>query len=259
MPVLERWRPLKRWCYVGIFAEDAMLCAASAAVGPLRQRFWAIWDRLSGTLDTETLLVRTRRISVSPSSVTIHSGGARLELALTRAGQPVEVVSPHGRSYIWTRKTPVRADGHFTLGLEVRTVSAYGLLDESAGYHARRTDWEWSCGIGTSLDGWPVTWNLVRGVHDAGTASERTVWVGQRAREVAPVRFSPGLEEVVCDDGSILSFKGEATRARREQAGVISSEYACTFGCFGGTLPGGVELSVSDPAFGVMERHRARW
>lgn len=259
MPFQLGGRPLKRWCYVGVFGPDVMLCAGNAQVGPVPQAFWAVWDRQAGVLETETTLAATGRVAAGPGAVRVRSGRSRLELAISPTGEPVEVVSPHGRSYIWTRKTPVRADGHLTLGMEARPVSAFGILDESAGYHARHTQWEWSAGVGTTVDGWPVTWNLVRGVHDAETMSERTVWVRGRAVEAPPVRFSGDLDEVWGVDGSVLRFREEATRRRRENLGLVRSDYVQPFGRFEGTLPGGLELSRQAPAFGVMERHSARW
>ncbi len=259
MPPRQGLRPLKRWRYVGVFGADVMLCAGAARVGPVPQSFWALWDRRSGALDTETRPGGSRRISVTEHALAVRSGPIRLELALTPAGEAVEVVSPHGRSYIWTKKLPVRADGHLTVGMEVRPVSALGLLDESAGYHARDTAWEWSAGVGTSVDGWPVVWNLVSGVHDAETMSERTVWVAGRPAEVPAVRFAADLSELWGADGTLLRFEEEARRSRRESLGLISSDYLQPFGRFSGVLPGGVELSAHDGAFGVMERHRAKW
>lgn len=259
MPRRQGTRPLKCWRYVGIFGPDVMLCAGAARVGPLPQAFWAIWDRRAGVLDTETRVVAAGGIRVGATSVEVRSGPARVELALSPAGEPVEVVSPHGGSYIWTRKTPVRAHGHITLGMEARPFSGTGLMDESAGYHARRTEWEWSAGVGTTVDGWPAVWNLVRGVHDSPTMSERTVWVNGRAVEPPPVRFSEDLDELWGSDGSVLRFDAEATRSRRENFGLLRSEYVQPFGRFRGMLPGGFDLSDQEPAFGVMERHRALW
>jgi hypothetical protein len=235
-----------------------MICAGSARVGPLAQTFWAVWDRLAGVLDTETQLLRTGRTAVSAKAVSVHSGPVRLELAISPVGDPVEVTSLHGGHEIWTRKVPIRADGHLSLGMEARPVSGHGILDESAGYHARDTEWEWSAGVGTTVDGWPLTWNLVRGVHDSPTLSERAVWVNGRPTEVPPVRFSTDLDEVWGSDGSLLRFEAEATRRRRENLGLVRSEYVQPFGRFSGTLPGGVELAA-EGSYGVMERHRARW
>ena len=259
MPMRQGHRPLKQWCYVGLFGAEFMLCAGTVRVGPMPQSFWGVWNRRTGLLDTETTSVRTSRVKVDPAQVAVDSGGVRIEAALTTTGRPVEVISPHGPSYIWTRKTPVRALGHVTLGMEARPICIDGIVDESAGYHARRTNWEWSAGVGVTVDGAPVTWNLVRGVHDAETMSERTVWVDGEATEVPPVNFATDLDELWGADGSRLHFDQEAVRARSDQFGIVSSDYVQPFGRFRGTLPGGVELSTHDYAFGVMERHSARW
>lgn len=259
MPMRHGLRPLKRWSYVGLFGAEIMACAATARVGPTAQTFWALWDRRAGSLDTETRLGASRRVAVTGNSLAVRTGVVRLELALTPVGEPVEVVSPHGRSYIWTRKVPVRADGHLSVGMEVRPVSVLGISDETAGYHARDTAWEWSAGVGVSVDGWPVAWNLVSGVHDAETMSERTVWVAGRPAEAPPVRFAADLSALWGSDGTVLHFQEEARRSRRERLGPVSSDYVQPFGRFSGTLPGGVGLSEHDGAFGVMERHRARW
>ncbi len=236
-----------------------MFCAGAVRVGPLPQVFWALWDRRSGSLDTETRLGSAPRIRVGALSVAVRSGDIRLELAVSPIGEAVEVASPHGGSYIWTRKVPIRVDGHLSRGMEVTPVSAPGILDESAGYHARNTAWEWSAGIGTSVDGWPVAWNLVRGINDAETMSERSVWVAGRPREVPPVRFAADLSELWGSDGSLLRFEEEARRSRRDRFGPVRSDYVQPFGRFRGVVPGGVELSEQQPSFGVMERHRAKW
>lgn len=259
MPLLNGRRPLKRWCYVGVFGPELMLCAGSVHVAGLPQSFWAVWDREKGDLQGETRLVGTGRIRVAPSSVRVQSRQARLELSVTTSGEPIEVVSPHGGSYIWTRKTPASVHGHLAIGMEVRPVSGFGLIDESVGYHARETDWEWSAGVGTSTSGEPVTWNLVKGIHDSDVGSERTVWVSGVPTEVPPVRFGPDLDEVWGADGSTLGFVEEATRRRRDNLGVVRSNYVQPFGRFSGTLPGGTRLADDPPAFGVMERHSARW
>jgi hypothetical protein len=173
-----------------------------------------------------------------------------MELELGDAA-PVEVVSPHGREYIWTRKrggVPVR--GTVTLGGRRIEVDARGLVDESAGYHARHTAWRWSAGVGVAESGQPVAWNLVDGLHDAPEASERTVWVAGTPHEVGPVRFD-GLAGV---DG--LRFTARATRARRENLLVFRSDYEQPFGTFAGVLPVAGPLRAG---WGVMERHDVRW
>ena len=35
----------KRWHYVSFWSRELSFCAARVSVGPLRQEYWAIWDR----------------------------------------------------------------------------------------------------------------------------------------------------------------------------------------------------------------------
>ena len=242
MPAWRGGRPLKRWTWVGAFGADVMLCAAIARIGPATSAWWAVWDRRAGRL-TERSARSARGIEVSAERVRV-AGVLDLEVA---GGRAIEVVSPHGRQYAWTRKHGgVRVRG--TAGGV--PIDAPGLVDESAGYHARRTAWRWSAGAGVAESGEPVTWNLVAGLHDAPEASERTVWIGTEPHEVGPVEFD-GLDGVAG-----LRFTAEATRARRENLLLVRSDYVQPFGTFAGELPGAGPLREG---FGVMERHDVSW
>jgi Protein of unknown function (DUF2804) len=226
MPSWRGGRPLKRWTYVGAFGPELMLCAARGRIGVLPFSWWAVWDG-------ERLSEGRRR-------------AGRLELAVA-GGAAVEVVSPHGAQYAWTRKRAVRVSGSF----DGRPFDLAGILDESAGYHARHTAWRWSAGVGTLVSGEPVTWNLVDGIHDAVTGSERAVWLGGEPREVPPVSFADDLSGVAG-----LRFTAAATRVRRENLLLVRSDYEQPFGTFAGELPGAGELREG---WGVMERHDVFW
>jgi len=250
MPRRVGRRPLKRWRYVGVYGPELMLCAGSVGIAGVPQAFWAVWDRHGQRLWERTTL-RRGRVTLPDGEVRVADREVSVDLVLAPAGDAVEVVSRHGASYIWTRKRPVRATGLVTLEGRTLAVDAPGLLDDSAGYHARRTAWEWSAGAGVSADDEPVVWNLVAGVHDAPRGSERTVWIDGAAREVGPVVFAEGLDAV-----GALRFSPEAERVRRDDLLLIASDYRQPFGTFAGTLPDGTELASGH---GVMERHRARW
>ena len=240
MPAWRGGRPLKRWTWVGAFGPDVMLCAAVARIGPATAAWWAVWD---GATFTERSLRRRAGIVVTPSRVLVPGV---MELTVGDA-EPVEVVSPHGAQYIWTRKRGgVRVRGT-ALG---REVDAPGLVDESAGYHARHTAWLWSAGAGVLVSGEPVAWNLVDGVHDAPSGSERSVWVGNEPREVPPQAFD-GLDGV-----GGLRFRADAARARRENLVLMRSDYEQPFGTFTGEVPGAGPLREG---WGVMERHAVSW
>jgi hypothetical protein len=243
---LKGGRPLKRWRYVGVFGDDVMACFGVVRIGGLPQAFWAV-------LDGDGLRERTR---FRPSAVDLRDGVVRVrdvaDLVIEPAGGAIAVTNPHGAQAIWTRKTPARVRGT----LAGADVDLPALIDDSAGYHARVTEWEWAAGAGTSVDGRDVRWNLVTGIHDGATGSERRVWVDGVAQEVAPVTFSGALDEVRFAEGGALHFAARAERARRDELLLFASDYRQPFGTVTGTLPGGIELASGA---GVMERHRARW
>jgi uncharacterized protein DUF2804 len=256
MPPARGGRPLKTWSYVGAYGPDLMLCAGTVRVGPARQAFWAVWDAASGRLAERTRFLRTGMVAVDRWGVRVRDGDVALDLVLGD-GAPVEVVSPHGDQYAWTRKRGgVPARGHLVLDGRVLEVDARAVVDESAGYHARQTAWEWSAGVGTTGDGRAVAWNLVTGLHDASVASERTLWVEGVPRETGPVRFAERLDAIEDDAGARLRFEQRAERRREDALLLVRSSYRQPFGRFTGTLPGGIALAEG---FGVMERHQARW
>jgi hypothetical protein len=252
MPLLRAGRPLKAWRWVGVFTPELMLCAGVARVGPACSQWWAVWDRA-------TLRERSYRrhgpVDLTPGRVAVRDNDVAIDLQLDE-DTGVETISPHGRSYIWTRKQGgIPARGTVTLADTRRAVEGRAIVDDSAGYHARRTAWLWSAGVGVTQAGIPVAWNLTVGVHDARAASERSVWLDGVAHEVAPVRFD-GLEAIAFEEGGALRFTREATRARRENLILIRSDYEQPFGTFAGELPGAGPLREG---CGVMERHEVWW
>ena len=257
MPLLRGGRPLKRWSYVGVFGSRLMLCAGTAWIAGVPQSWWAVWDRRREALRERTRFARPLRyVSVSGSRVAIRDGAVRADLAV-EPGVAVETASQHAASWIWTRKQgAVRVRGVVVLDGEEIAVDELGCVDESAGYHARTTAWEWSAGVGALVDGRAVGWNLVTGVHDAPVGSERTIWIEGEPVETAPVRFADDLSGVAFADGSALRFSAEATRSRDDDLLVFKSDYVQPFGTFAGTLEGGLALAEGR---GVMERHRAVW
>jgi hypothetical protein len=287
MRLLDRGRPLKRWRYVGVFGESLMACAALVQVGPARQSFWALYERESGRLRQRTrMLPRTRRLQLSggtahgeagegsnpayaqthtpENGAPTHTGRLEIrdsgvELQLTLHEQPGwQARCASGASHVWTRKQAgVQARGTLALdGGPARAIEALAVIDDTAGYHARRTEWWWSAGVGRLSGGEAVAWNLVAGVNDPPAGSERAVWVAGVPHEVAPVSFTPELDRIACADGSQLRFAAQAERARNENFLVFKSDYRAPFGSFSGTLPGGLALAEG---LGVVEHHRALW
>jgi Domain of unknown function (DUF2804), C-terminal len=243
MAPLQAGRPLKRWRYVGVYRPDLMLCVGDARVAGVRQRWWAV------TLPDGTLEEGHRGVRLGTGRV--EAGGV-IDLQLDE-GAGVEVASPHGRGWVWTRKqagVPVR--GRVRAGGRTHELSGTdGFIDDSAGYHARHTSWRWSAGVGRAADGRRVAWNLVDGVHDLGAASERTVWVDGEPHEVPPQEFAADLSRV-----GELDFREWSAREARMNLGIMRNRYRQPFGEFSGRLPGGLPLSEG---YGVMEEHDVRW
>jgi hypothetical protein len=258
MPLFHNRRPLKRWRYVGVFSEELMACAAIVQVGPARQSFWALLPRAHGQMRERTrLLPRSSKLELAPGGLRICDDGVDLDLGLDeQAG--IEARCRHGRGEVWTRKQAgIAARGTLALdGDPAREVRARAVIDDTAGYHDRHTEWWWSAGVGQSPEGVALAWNLVCGVNDPPIGSERAVWIDGEAREAPPVEFSTDLKRISSDDGSQLRFHAEAERARSENLLIVKSDYRAPFGSFSGTLPGGVALAHG---LGVVEHHRALW
>jgi hypothetical protein len=251
-------RPLKRWRYAGVFCEELMVCAARVQVGPAQQSFWAILTREDSRLRERThILMHRGAVELEPGRLRIHDDGVLVEVALAEdAGW--EATCPHGMQQVWTRKQAgIRARGTVALdGGAPRPIDALAIVDDTAGYHARLTEWRWAAGVGLDTAGRPLAFNLVEGVNDPPTGSERAVWVQGVPREAPPVSFASDLSEICARDGSTLRFAPEAERSRRENLLLVRSDYRAPFGTFSGTLPGGIELAHG---LGVVEHHRARW
>ncbi len=272
------WR--KRWRYVAAFGENVMLCAAGVRVGPVRQTFWAVLDRTTGELLTETKqplpFERGCVWSEMPEGQwweigsNLHGVRTRIDAGEVQVkmrigdGTWAEAVCPgkgaggESGGYVWTRKraSTMKVDIQLPGGRAWKGIELRGIEDESAGYHPRQTAWSWSAGVGRATDGKEVAWNLVEGVNDPPERSERAIWVEgeEQPREPGPVSFE-GLDAVVFTDGSRLGFSAEAERRAEENKWIVKSSYRQPFGTFNGSLDG-IPLAEG---IGVMESHEAVW
>jgi hypothetical protein len=270
LALLRGGRPLKRWRYVGVFSEQLMACAALVQLGPARQSFWAVYRREQDELRERTrMLPRARALQIDegtlvraeragePGRLRIHDGGVLLDLSLAeQSGWRAHC--PHGSQHVWTRKQAgIAVRGTLAVdGGAPDEVRARAVIDDTAGYHARHTEWWWSAGVGQDADGRAVAWNLVSGVNDPPSGSERAVWIDGEPHEAPAVSFSADLRRLKGEDGSELRFHAEAERRRAQNLVVFKSDYRAPFGSFSGSLPGGVALAHG---LGVVEHHRAVW
>ena len=255
MPGRLGLRPLKRWRYVGAFGPEVMLCVGDARVGPLPQRFWAVAE--PGRPVRAATGIRRGGVRIEGPRARVESGDVQIDVTVEER-DGVESVNPSGRDgYVWTRKQAgVAVRGDVRVGARSYSLDCLGVVDDTAGYHQRHTNWVWSAGVGTATGGERVGWNLVTGVNDAERDSERAIWIDGAASEPGPVEFAADLSRIVFADGSELRFSEWSAREDRSNVLLLRSSYRQPFGTFTGALPGGVQLAEG---YGVMEEHDVFW
>ncbi|MFL5907230.1 MAG: DUF2804 domain-containing protein, partial [Solirubrobacterales bacterium] len=242
MPLLLGRRLRKRWRWVGAFAQNLIAFAAIVEVGPTSMTFWGIWDRERDRLWEGTrrgLPGRRPEVAMRGRSVFVRARSIELDLELGE-GVPIECMCPNGEGgYTWTRKTAgIPASGEARIGRRASRLEGLAVEDDSAGYHRRYTSWKWSAGVGTARDGRTLAWNLVTGINDPSSSSERAIWVGGQPTEPGPVEFQ-GLQTIHFEDESRLNFTAETERVHHEAIPLIArSDYQAPFGSFSGSLSG---------------------
>ena len=111
--------------------------------------------------------LRRGAVRLEPGRLRVHDDAVELDLALVEdAG--IEARCPHGTGHVWTRKQ-AGIPAHGTVrrnGGPARTLEALAVVDDTAGYHARVTEWWWAAGVGEDPAGTPLAFNLVEGVND---------------------------------------------------------------------------------------------
>lgn len=252
LPPFRGRRPLKRWRYVGAYSAEVMACVGEARIGPLRQCFWALSEPGRPVLARTAVLGRGG-VSMSGSAAAVVQGDVQIELSVEER----DAVETRHADEVWTRKqagVPVR--GSIRVADRAYSLDCLGVVDDTAGYHRRHTTWTWSAGVGRTPDGASIGWNLVTGVNDTPTGSERRVWVDGDAAEVGPVSFADDLSRVSFAEGGALSFRSWGAREDRTNLLLLRSYYRQPFGTFSGVLPGGLELAEG---YGVMEWHDVWW
>ena len=217
MPLLIGRRLRKRWRWVGAFAENLIVFAATVGVGPgLDDLLGNLGPRAAAALGAD---------QAGPAGQAARGGDARAgspacapaassSTSSCEGSEPIECFCPNGEGgYTWTRKAAgMPVHGEVRIGRRTSAIEGRGVADDSAGYHRRYTSWKWSAGVGTVNDGRTVAWNLVEGINDPPHSSERAIWVSGFPTEPGPVRFQ-GLDAIHFEDESRLNFTAETQRS----------------------------------------------
>src|SRR3954449_9425736 len=230
MPLLDHGQLRKRWRYVAVFAEELMLCAARAEVGPTTQSFWVLWEREQRRQWAHANpLPGSREVAFDGPRLEIDGPGLRASLELGEV-TPIETTCPSGKSLAWTRKRAgMPVEGTVEVPGRRWQVTGRGIDDESAGHHQRHTHWHWSAGVGESVEGRNLAWNLVEGINDPPQGSERAIWIDGEPAEPAPVRFR-GLDAIDLDEAGSLVFAAQSQHANDENSLLTRSRYRHRFG-----------------------------
>ena len=205
----------RRWRWVGAFSAEADAGRRARARSSGARSWWA------GVGDGQRLHERS---AAAPRPRAATPGRAQVGLIDLRfpEAEGIEVVSPHGAEYIWTRKQGGIPMRRTVLG---KPFEGHGFIDDTVGRTTcAAPPWRWSAGVGSpSRRARGV--GLVDGVHDDPEASERTVWVDGTPHHVGPLPFAGDLSGV-----GDLRCETVAVRARRERMLVFASDYEQPFG-----------------------------
>lgn len=255
LPLLRAWQLRKNWHYVSFWSPELSFCANRVQVGLLQQQIWGIWDRAAGQFRQGTHFF-THRIQFDPNRVRLSDGDVEIDVTLDEPTS-FEVYAPADRAYIWAHKDFWwQARGTVRYRDTTRAVNGILFADIQAGYHSRHTRWKWMAGAGRDQHNRLVAFNVITGMFDSPTNSERSILTASTMDEVAPVTYSDDLSTVTFSEGGSLSFQQEALIEQHSNYLLIRDDYFHAFGKYSGTLPGGIELRE---AFGVRENQDAVW
>ena len=254
MPPLRRGRPLKRWRYVGVYRPDADAVRRRRA---RRRRAAALVGRgAAGRRAARADDARPGRRRCSSRARAGRERGASRSSSRSRSRRRVEVVSPHGRSWIWTAKQRRRAVRgrveprarelrarrrrrlHRRVGRLSRAPHRVALVGRRRPRRRRA----------------PGGWNLVDGVHDAADG-ERADGVDRRraARGGAARRSRADLSR---RRRARASASGRRARSARDRGYCAQPLPAAVRRVRAASCPGGIRLAEG---YGVMEEHEVRW
>ena len=257
LPLFDHGQLRKRWRYVGLFAEELMLCAARAEVGPLTQSLLgALGPGDAAAVGAHGAASRQPRGDAGRAAAGDRRAGPARQPRARRAPRRSRPPAPAARAWAWTRKRAgMPVEGTVEMPGRRWQVAGRGVDDESAGHHQRHTSWLWSAGrrrprsrAATS----PGTWS--RGSTTRRRAASGRSGSTASPTEPPPVRFR-GLDGIDLGDAGSLDFAAESEHARDDNY-LLSAPATATASA---ASPAPSAASRSPQGLGVMEEHDARW
>lgn len=284
----------KRWIFTGIYSRDFIFGMAMVHAGYLSELFLYVFNRKDKSIKQfdfmMPLALNTKFIgSAADGRFTFKNSGAdaqvilsekeaavkceihnrvKIDIIFARLSDGLNLVTMEGnQGFNYTMKEcGMKVKGNINIdGKEyaVKKAISAGSMDFSFGILQRRTVWDWASGCGTDTKGNNISFNFSRGINKNGH-SENAFWINGR-------RFDAGITEFCYDEKNMMKewtvknknvsivFKPEGQREADINMFLIKSVYSQPFGIFSGYIKDGKKKYIIKEAYGVTEKHEAKW
>lgn len=294
--LLDRILRQKRWIYLAIASDDALVALALVRLGYAANAFAFVYGRAEGRMLAARKALGLPlgvRVTDVPGELSAAGKmpGARIEISSAGAGPSLRVeaelgdlrISSHvdatgappaiaavaalsGGAVVATEKRAllVARGEAWAAGRRVALDGALAGYDYSNGLLPRRTSWRWGFALGRARTGERVGLNLVEGM--AG-ADECALWIDGEIHPLAEGRFSFDRAKpldpwrVRTEDGAVdLRFTPGGAHEDRTQLGLVRASFLQPAGTYAGTIraPDGRVLEL-DGVLGVTEDQDVVW
>jgi len=284
----------KRWLFTGVYCKNFIFGMAMVHAGYLSELFLYVFDRKDKSIKQFDFLVpfalntdftgsaaegrfkfknsgADAQVILSAKEVLVKCeihNRVKIDIAFTRMKDGLNLVTMEGNNgFNYTMKEcGMKAKGSITIdGKEyaVKRAIPSGSMDFSFGILKRHTVWDWASGCGTDTKGNNLSFNFSRGINK-NEHSENAFWVNGR-------RFDAGITDFLYDEKDMMKewkvknknvnivFKPEGQRAANINVLLIKSVYSQPFGTFSGYIKHGKNKYIIKEAYGVTEKHEAKW
>ncbi|OPZ63013.1 MAG: hypothetical protein BWY84_01059 [Candidatus Aerophobetes bacterium ADurb.Bin490] len=211
------------------------------------------------------------RVILSPKEAEIKCeihNSLKIGLVFSRLADSLNLVTMDGNNgFNYTMKEcGMKAKGVINIGgkeYALKKPVPAGSMDFSFGVLKRHTFWDWASGCGKDTKGNIISFNFSRGINKNGH-SENAFWINGK-------RFDAGITEFNYDDKDMMkewkvknknvniTFMPEGIRAANISNPLIASVYSQPFGTFRGYIKDKKKKYIIKEAYGVTEKHEAKW